>query len=48
MRVYFCSNDEPECDEPYGEPIDCPDCGGSATVNDSGVVCDNPSCPSNN
>lgn len=41
MRIYF-KDDEPECDAPDGEPIDCPDCGGPATYNDGGVDC--PTC----
>jgi len=37
-RVYFCS-------EPEGVETDCPDCGGEAIANDSGVYC--PECSKN-
>lgn len=32
-RVYFC--------DPEGSEVDCPDCGETAIVNDSGVYCPN-------
>lgn len=36
-RIFF--------DGPEGAEIDCPDCGGDAIVNDSGVFC--PTCSEN-
>lgn len=36
VNIYFCDD---ECE---GAEIDCPDCGGTAIVNDSGVYC--PDC----
>lgn len=44
MSSYYDPDDYESED---GVLIDCPDCGAVATIDDNGVHCSNPSCPSN-
>ncbi len=45
MTKIFYADDE---QQPEGTEYDCPYCGETGIHNDSGDVCSNPQCPTNN